>query len=361
MQLPLLLVTFGVIWQLLARHGPAIAFCEAGVGLSISMQKFVATPAVWLMLGTCCLAQAPTFTVLPWNAHRAAVSLTFDDARPVHLDLVVPELNKRGMHATFFVIVSKLTRIDDWRRVMEQGHEIGNHSISHEHAATLTKESEETQVEDAKAFLDSNFHANVTTFAYPYSETSKGLAFWVKRYNFVARGWRGDGELPYLTPSTDFDWYNLPSQPSFTKYDFAVYQDWTDKVMAMGAWTTFQIHGIGEPASGFEPIPTATFLKLLDYLATQERSGLWVAPFGEVAAYLRAQKIVEAVPPETRGSEKIVAWEAPKSFPEGLVLKVTVAKRKTRLYQAGRQLHPDKKGIYSVSFDARELVLKEAL
>src|SRR5271166_1290644 len=109
----------------------------------------------WLV-GLGC-AQTPTMRVLPWNDHPAAVSLTFDDARPVHLDVVVPELNSRHLHATFFVIVSKLTRMDDWRRVQAQGHEIGNHSVTHEHPVALTKASEQLEVEDAKKFLESNF------------------------------------------------------------------------------------------------------------------------------------------------------------------------------------------------------------
>src|SRR5262245_24619572 len=82
-----------------------------------SMQKFGMLAAMSMMVAIGCAAQTPALTVLPWNDHRAAVSLTFDDARPVHLDLVVPELNKRQLHATFFLIVSKLTRIDDWRKV----------------------------------------------------------------------------------------------------------------------------------------------------------------------------------------------------------------------------------------------------
>ena len=143
------------------------------------------------MLVVCCAAQTRGFKVMPWNNHRAAVSLTFDDAKPVQLDRVIPELNKRHLRGTFFLIISKLTRIDDWRRAQAEGQEIGSHSVSHEHPANLTKESEETQVEDAKQFLDSNFKTSVCIFAYPYSETSAGLTFWVKRYDFAARGWRG--------------------------------------------------------------------------------------------------------------------------------------------------------------------------
>jgi peptidoglycan/xylan/chitin deacetylase (PgdA/CDA1 family) len=42
-----------------------------------------------------------------------------------------------------------------------QGHELGNYSVSHEHAADLTKASEELQVEDAKKFLDSNLQSDI--------------------------------------------------------------------------------------------------------------------------------------------------------------------------------------------------------
>src|SRR6202044_1270920 len=143
-------------------------------------------------------AQTPTLRVLPWNDHPAAVSLTFDDARSVHLDVAVPELNKRHLNATFFVIVSKLTRLDEWRKVQAEGHEIGNHSVTHEHPAELNKASEELEVEDAKKFLDSNFRSDITIFAYPSAELSPGLLFWVKKYDFAARGWQGEGESVYV-------------------------------------------------------------------------------------------------------------------------------------------------------------------
>jgi len=304
-------------------------------------------------------AQTPTLRVLPWNDHLAAVSLTFDDARAVHLDVVVPELNKRHLNATFFLIVSKLTRLDDWRRAQAQGNEIGNHSVTHEHVAVLTRASEELEVEDAKKFLDSNFKSDITVFAYPYSELSPGLVGWVKRYDFAARGWQGDSISPYITADVEPDWYNLPSQPAYTKYDAAVYRSWVDKAFAMHAWTTLQIHGIGDPSTGFEPIPTATFLSLLDDLKAEESKGLWVAPFGKVAAYLRAQKILEASKPQSHDAEARFIWKVPDPFPPGVVLKTAIqGGTRVHVYQGKRELHPSKAGVYSISFDSGELTIK---
>jgi peptidoglycan/xylan/chitin deacetylase (PgdA/CDA1 family) len=304
-------------------------------------------------------AQAPTLRVLPWNDHPAAVSLTFDDARAVHLDVVVPELNKRHLNATFFLIVSKLTRLDDWRRAQAQGNEIGNHSVTHEHAAVLTRASEELEVEDARKFLDSNFNSHIAIFAYPYSELSPGLVHWVKTYDFAARGWHGDNPSPYITADAEPDWYNLPSQPSYTKYDTATYRSWIDQAFALHAWTTLQIHGIGDPSTGFEPIPTATFLTLLDDLKAQESRGLWVAPFGTVAAYLRAQKILEASQPQLQNGEEQFVWKVPDPFPSGVVLKTAIhGGAHLHVYQGKRELHPSKAGVYSVPFAAGELTIK---
>ncbi len=307
-------------------------------------------------------AQAPKLRVLPWNDHPAAVSLTFDDARTVHLDVAVPELNKRHLHATFFLIVSKLTRLDDWRKAQAEGQELGNHSVSHVHSAELTRESEELQVEDAKKFLDSNFKLDVGIFAYPYSELSPGLVYWVKTYNFAARGWRGDNASPYVTSDPEPDWYNLPSQPAYTKYDAAVYRSWIDKAFAMHAWTTVQIHGIGDPSTGFEPIPTDTFLSLLDNLKAEESRGLWVAPFGTVAAYLRAQKIVEAAQMRIENGDERFVWKAPDPFPTGVMLKIVIAGgAQIHVYQGNRELRPKRGGFYLVSFDSGEMTIKGAM
>jgi peptidoglycan/xylan/chitin deacetylase (PgdA/CDA1 family) len=326
------------------------------------MTKFVQLILIASLLAGCCSAQTSTFKVLPWNNHEAALSLTFDDSRAVHLDVAAPELNKRHLHATFFLIVSKTTRLEDWQKLQSQGHEIGNHSVTHEHATDLNKAGEELQVEDAKKFLDSNFKSDIITFAFPYTEVSPGLLYWVRRYDFAARGGRGDGTLVYIKSDVQPDWNNLPSQPSYTKYDAATYRGWIDKDLSLKAWTILQIHGIGDASTGFEPIPSNTFIEFLDYVKAMEPRGLWVAPFGEVAAYFRAQKILEAAPVQAANGEKKFTWQVPLPFPSRVVLKVAVdGSTHARLYQAGRELRRGKDGVYSVAFDARELVVKGQL
>ncbi len=215
--------------------------------------------------------------------------MTFDDARPVHLSFAAPALDSRDLRGMFYLLICKLSRIDDWKRLAAEGHEIGNHTISHEHPARMDGEMEEIQVEDTVHFLKNNLGIRPLTFAFPYGETSPGLDGWVKAFHFAARsGWADNF---YLTPDTNPDFYHIPSQVTKTEYTTDTYRGWIDTAMQKGAWTVFQIHGIGAPDSGWEPIPAETFTATLDYLKTQQTKGLWVAPFSEVAAYFRAQTI----------------------------------------------------------------------
>ncbi|WMI67740.1 sialate O-acetylesterase [Mangrovimonas sp. YM274] len=70
----------------------------------------------------------------PWQGKQAAVVLTYDDALNVHLDHVLPLLNQNRLKATFYVSTYSdafRNRINDWRRLAQNGHELGNHTIFH--------------------------------------------------------------------------------------------------------------------------------------------------------------------------------------------------------------------------------------
>src|ERR1700722_16738908 len=87
-------------------------------------------------------------TVIPWNGYKAALSMTYDDADPIHLDVAVPELAKRHLRGTFFMIEGNLSRIDEWKHILDSGQEIGNHTVTHRHTSELTPVDEKNEVEN---------------------------------------------------------------------------------------------------------------------------------------------------------------------------------------------------------------------
>jgi peptidoglycan/xylan/chitin deacetylase (PgdA/CDA1 family) len=302
----------------------------------------------------------PSPRVLAWNGHKGAVSLTFDDGEPVHLDIAVPELNRRRLRATFFLIANKVTRVEEWRKVPAEGHEIASHSLDHRHAAELSPADEVKQVQDARTRLEADLPVRAWTFAYPFVEISSGLKAAVGRFHILARGAGGD---PYLKPETQPDWLNIPSQVTLTATPLATYQNWIDTALAQRAWTVFMIHSIENPQPWYEPVPKATFLALLDHLSRRQNEGLWVAPFGEVGAYWQAQKSFEAALVETAGDGRHArwSWTVPAIFPRDVVLKVRLeGEGSWQVSQAGEILPPDADGVYSVAFDLKQLSISPA-
>ena len=68
------------------------------------------------------------------NGKTLAISLSYDDALDSQLDTALPALNQRGLKASFYVVPAVpafQNRLNDWRKLAEDGHELGNHTLFH--------------------------------------------------------------------------------------------------------------------------------------------------------------------------------------------------------------------------------------
>ncbi|HTC21790.1 MAG TPA: polysaccharide deacetylase family protein [bacterium] len=321
--------------------------------------KTILTAAVLTVLLTVpVLAQdLPGLKVVPWNGHKAATSLTFDDGDPSHLDVVVPELNKRHLHGTFFLIANKISREDDWRKILLDGHEIGNHTLDHKHASELTPADEEAQVVGAQNVLQKEFGIAIYTFAYPFIEISPGLKAQVAKTDLLARGGYG---IYDITPDQDLDWMNIPSQTTMTAYPFSTYQGWIDDDFQKGGWLVWMIHGLEGTPWGWQPITKNMFGQILDDIQSKD---MWVDTFVQIGSYLRAEKTFEKSVPQKSGSQETWTWDIPDHFPPGVILKLQVASgaatagANVEIRQGDQKLSPDAKGFYPVNFDLKKLTL----
>ena len=88
-----------------------------------------------------------TTRVLKWkDGKKAAFFLAFDDSCPTHLKLVIPELKKRGMGGTFYVIAGSGLFKDqkDWVQAAKEPRiELGNHTWLHKAITSVIQFDEE--------------------------------------------------------------------------------------------------------------------------------------------------------------------------------------------------------------------------
>ena len=85
-------------------------------------------------LALICTACADPLEIRWPNNEKLAVSLSYDDALGSQLDNAVPVLDKFGFRVSFYIFPASesfRTRLNEWKTLAENGHELGNHTLHH--------------------------------------------------------------------------------------------------------------------------------------------------------------------------------------------------------------------------------------
>jgi len=125
---------------------------------------------------------------------QALVSLTFDDGFRCQFEKALPILNSYGIPATFFLNANQNQTHDlwsshtndwwkiDWRdediamlkKLVQNGHEIGSHSVTHDPNKMPTQPDVEAR--ESKRLIESWLGSKVSSFCYPFYHTHAYLA-----------------------------------------------------------------------------------------------------------------------------------------------------------------------------------------
>lgn len=115
-----------------------------------------------------------------------AVYLTFDDGpNPEITPFVLDELKKYNFKASFFCVGSNVKKYPElFKRILDEGHSVGNHTMNHEHAFKV----KESVYFSSIAVADE--HIKSTLFRPPYGRISPKQARLIgKRYKIVMWTW----------------------------------------------------------------------------------------------------------------------------------------------------------------------------
>jgi len=249
-------------------------------------------------------AAAPAERPTPFHwpdGKRAALSLTFDDARESQVDVGAPLLNAQGVRVTFYVQPDGVRkRLAGWKAVLAAGHEIGNHSSTHPCTGNFafsrrnaledyTLECIERDLADASLFVARELGREPSAFAYPCGQTFVGRGEGVRSYvPVVARLFR-TGRLYMGEDSNDPAFCDL-AQLLAVSLDGLSFEDarpLLDKAVAEGRWLILAGHEIGE--GGVQTTRAATLAALCRH-AKDPANGLWVDTVEAVSAHVLRQR-----------------------------------------------------------------------
>jgi len=250
---------------------------------------------------------------------RAAVSLTFDDARPSQIDVGLPIFEKYGVRATFYVSPENIAqRLNGWKTALAAGHEIGNHTLTHpctgNYPAFRERALEDMtlglmarEIDGASDAIFRLLGVRPRTFAYPCGQTYVGRGR--KTASFVplvaerflaGRKWLSeDSNDPAFC-----DLSQLLSSESDGK-SFEEIKTLIDQTLAGGRWLILTGHEIGE--GGYQAT-RAAMAEELCRLAKDPKIGLWVDTVANIADYIRKSR------PELRGRDE-PATPSPMDLP----------------------------------------------
>ena len=124
------------------------------------------------------------------ETERPRVALSFDDGPTARgIDAVLPELERRGARATFFLTGSVTeARPELARRVLAAGHEIANHSYTHPRMVFHSRAFYDREIAQTQAVLKS-VGGSSDLFRPPYGKKLFGLPAALKQQNLRMVMW----------------------------------------------------------------------------------------------------------------------------------------------------------------------------
>lgn len=135
------------------------------------------------------------------------VALTFDDGptRDVTRE-VLRLLRERGVRATFFVTGAELERnMEAGREIVAAGHELGNHSYSHERMVLVTPSYVRREVERTDELIRAAGHTGEIYFRPPYGKKLFALPFYLSRHGRKTVTWDVEPDSDLATDATAAD------------------------------------------------------------------------------------------------------------------------------------------------------------
>ena len=315
-------------------------------------------------------AGLPGLRVLDWAGFKAAMSYTFDDAQPSHIEHY-PALKAQRVRVTYYINPTVGTWYPGfdatWKDAVAQGSEIGNHTTHHCRAAELTDNNAETcpaglgsagaEFDDTSDYIRTKAgQPGVWTAAYPFGDTDYKAAA-ASRF-MVSRGvWPG-----MVAPGTASDAQNLPvtgapgDPASSISVRTAAFNSTVDNALGQGRWMMYLFHTLLPTThnwGGGEDIGVIT-----GNMAYAKSLGtVWMDSVVNIGAYWRGQQLLKEATPTASGGVTTWRWTLPANFPQGRKLRVVVDGG--TLSQNGAPLSWDRRGYYEVSLDAQSLSWKQ--
>lgn len=129
---------------------------------------------------------------------KSQIALTFDDGYN-YTPEILDKLKQYNSKATFFLVGDWIEKEpENYRRIVNEGHEVGNHSYTHSDMSTLTKREVLWEINKTQQLSEKIIGDKPRLFRFPYGKSDKHMIRLIKSngmipigYSIVGYDWKG--------------------------------------------------------------------------------------------------------------------------------------------------------------------------
>jgi peptidoglycan-N-acetylglucosamine deacetylase len=160
---------------------------------------------VLLFAGTFKVTKLRTFQLFGGLTYQVetenkVIALTFDDGPTKNVDQILPLLDKYKAKATFFLIGNDIEKHpEEAKKLVEAGHQIGNHTYSHKRMVLKSPSFIKEEIEKTDELIRKSGYKNEIDFRPPYGKKFVGLPFYLNRHNRETIMWSLEPDTYYTS------------------------------------------------------------------------------------------------------------------------------------------------------------------
>ena len=140
------------------------------------------------------------------HTSQKVVALTFDDGPTADVTpQLLATLEQEGIHATFFVIGAELEKnLDEGKRIVAGGHELGNHSYNHDRMILVTPSFVRQEIERTDQLIRAAGYQGDIHFRPPFGKKLFTLPYYLSKTNRKSITWDVDPDsYPEIAADSD--------------------------------------------------------------------------------------------------------------------------------------------------------------
>ena len=286
---------------------------------------------------------AADITILNWAGFTGAVTYSFDDNNP-SLIQNYDTLNALDVPFTFYLWTGQPSASNAvWARALADGHEIGNHTLSHNPNMCTPAD-----INSATQFVQNNLGTTPRTMAAPngaicYKTAATGL-FFINR---------GVSPAQPVMPNGNSDPLNLNCYIPAPMQQTAAFNNDVNAGRTQGGWVIYVIHGFTGDGMAYNAFDLNQLTAAVQY--TKSLNDMWIGTMVDVGSYWLGQRAFSQAMTTQNGDARTWTWTLPGQFPPGKYIRARVDGG--TLSQNGQPLTWDPHGYYEIALDAGSVTL----